>query len=133
MIKGKDERLTFPTPKLLMFMKLTDTHFKEYSTEEECNLFGSAITDIIKLKMKSNVNIKSELIEILKCHCPDTEDRLCEEMHAMWLEKFCNAKIKNLLESMERLNIDKFQKITAKTQNLRDGLLSQHVQISDKK
>ncbi len=46
--KGNHEGLEFPSSKLLMFMKLTDIHFKEYSTEEECNLFGSAITEIVK-------------------------------------------------------------------------------------
>ncbi len=131
--KGMHDGLIFPTPKLLPFMRIIDCYFKEYSTEQDFNLFGPAVTEIIKMKIQNHIEIKAEFTETLHALCPDITEDVCSKMHLLWMQKFCNARIKNLLLAREKIHLSSLQKTTSKTQNLRDGLLAHHVNPNKKK
>ena len=51
----------------------------------------------------------------------------------MWIEKYCNVRMKNVLESQEKLELIQEQKVSSRNQNLRDGLLTEHVKIKGKR
>ena len=65
--------------------------------------------------------------------CTDISCSLCDKLHSFWMERFCNVRIKDYMDAKERLNITKSDKITSRTQNLRDGLLTNHVASSSNK
>jgi len=52
---------------------------------------------------------------------------LLSKIHSEWIEKFCHAKIKDRLSSLELLQVDKDDGITSRTLNLRDKLIVGHV------
>lgn len=46
---GKKEGLIFPSPKFTSFMQMTEHNFKDFSSEEQFQIFGKGLTGIIKL------------------------------------------------------------------------------------
>ena len=131
--KGLGEGLIFPTPKLASFMTTAEDCFKEFSTERQFLNFGKGLIGIIKLQMESHGGIKTEFQETIKSICPEMTNEICDKFHKMWIEKYCNVRIKNFLESQEKLELIQEQKVSSRNQNLRDGLLTDHVKIKGKR
>ena len=83
--------------------------------------------------MLSHSELKEIFIENILAMCTDISCSLCDKLHSFWMEKFCNVRIKDYMDAKERLNITKSDKITSRTQNLRDSLLINHVASSSNK
>ena len=83
--------------------------------------------------MSSHSELKEVFIENIQAMCTDISCSLCDQVHSFWMEKICNVRIKDYMDAKERLNISKSDKITTRTQNLRDGLLTNHVASSSNK
>ena len=131
--KGLKEGMTFPRTSLLPFMRMCDLCFREFSSEENFLKFGKSLPNVIKLQMSSHSELKEVFIENIQAMCTDISCSLCDQVHSFWMGKFCNVRIKDYMDAKERLNISKSDKITTRTQNLRDGLLTNHVASSSNK
>ena len=114
-------------------MRMCDLCFREFSSEENFLKFGKSLPNVIKLQMSSHSELKEVFIENIQAMCTDLSCSLCDQVHSFWMEKFCNVRIKDYMDAKERLNISKSDKITTRTQNLRDGLLTNHVASSSNK
>ena len=112
---------------------MCDLCFREFSSEENFLKFGKSLPNVIKLQMSSHSELKEVFIENIQAMCTDISCSLCDQVHSFWMEKFCNVRIKDYMDAKERLNISKSDKITTRTQNLRDGLLTNHVASSSNK
>ena len=121
----KGEGLTFPKPVLYQFMFKADRLFKELSSDENFKTFGSQMAAIIKLQMKSHL----ELFNLFKTACKtcEVDDDISSHFYNIWMEKYCNVRIKDRLAGKELVEVHESDKISGKTQNLRDGLLTDHV------
>ena len=118
--KGTKGGMKFPSNIFLPFMRLADLTFKECASEQNQSKFGNNIAGIIKLQMKGHLPMKEEFAS--------TEGHRMFQTH-FWMEKLCNARINDtLLIATEKLELNDNKGITSKTQQLRDGLLTQHVQ-----
>ena len=131
--KGLKEGMTFPKSSLLNFMRQSDVCFREFSAEENCLKFGNSVIGVIKLQMSSHMELKNTFIESVQNVCKSMPIDLCEKGHSFWIEKFCNVRMKDLLDARGRLLVASSDKITGRTQNLRDTLLTDHVKPSSSK
>lgn len=126
--KGLHGGMTFPSDILLPFMNLADVTFKELSAEENCQKFGKNITEIIKLQMHAHVGLKCTFYTAVSQTCQDISEDMVDKVYKFWIEKFCNMRIKDtFITAAEKLEISAKDRITSKTQNLRDSLLTDHV------
>ena len=121
--------LTFPTICLQPFMQQCDLLYKESSCEENFLKFGKNIAEVTKVQVKSNVELAKMFEDIvLKELGQNTSKSMVQKIYTLWIEKFLNVRIKDtFLEAKEKLDLKASNKITAKTQNLRCGLLTHHV------
>ena len=49
--------------------------------------------------MENHAEIKHEFQDTVQSICPEITDDLCENFHKLWIDKYCNVRIKNLFES----------------------------------
>ena len=84
---------------------------------------GKLAIDIANLlQMSSNLEIKNLLNDIVFHLIPDDIDFVYFDLlHKIWIEKFSNARIRNIMERFEI--IEKHDSIFLKTSNRRDKLL----------
>lgn len=112
-------------------MKQYDQLFKEYSSEENHTTFGKEVFNILKLKIKSNTILRNCFDEALNFNILinlETYSKLIiDKLYEVWLEKLCNVRIKDRMAAMDLIEVSSSQKLSSKTQNLRDSLLSAHV------
>jgi hypothetical protein len=127
--RERGQWLTFPKSCLILFARKCDILYKEFTNEQNCLQFGKNITEITKMQMQSHLSLQEQFIELLMAQVGEGASKeLMEKMHKLWINKFCNVRIKDtFLVAKEKLDLKKSDKITSKTQNLRDGLLTDHV------
>ena len=123
----------FPRTLLIPFMRMCDLCFCEFSSEENFLKFGKCLLNVIKPQMPSHSEQKGIFIENILAMCTQISCSSCEKVHSFWMERFCYVRNKDYMDAKERLNISKSDKITSRTQNLRDGLLTNHVASSSNK
>lgn len=109
-------------PDFLPFMKLCERALTKYMNSETYMIHGKESIDIAKLQMKSNVEIRDSLKDIVFHLIPDNIDfGNFDLLHSIWTEKFSNMRIKNIMDGLSRLDLH--DKKVLKTRNARDRLL----------
>ena len=129
--KGLYEGMTFPSNSFLPFMRLADVAFKEFTSGENQRKFGNKIAVITKMQMHAHVGLKEEFSTVVTSMNHDVGDEMIDAVFKFWIEKLCNMRIKDtIIVAAEKLELSESKKITSKSQNLRDKLLTKH---TDKK
>ena len=128
---GKHGGLTFPKPAFSDFMMKTDEVFKELSTEDKFRTFGQHLPSIIKLQIKSHLDI-FRLFQSA-CTACDVDEMYQRKFFDIWMEKFCNARINDRIFGKELTEVAENDKISGKTLNLRDELLTSHIKSKKSK
>ena len=125
---NKEKRYIYPNPAFITFMRQSDMLFKDYASEENFVAFGKDIYKVLKCQLKSNKFLRSSFNEgLLLAGITECDNHMLDKLYELWLEKYCNVRIKDRLAAIDLLSVSNDSKITSKTQNLRDQLLSDHV------
>jgi hypothetical protein len=75
----------------------------------------------------NNVGLQDSFVSAAQMCSPDFQTEIALQVFEEWIEKYLNMKLKGRFsDAMERLDNNKSKKLTSKTQNLRDKLLSNH-------
>ena len=130
---GTKTGLTFPKKTFLDFMRTSDTFIREQITDEKFLIYGSNVIAVAKTMVHNNVQLQTLFAEgaALCCNC---DKETIQAIYKAWIEKYLNMKMKGrFTDAIERLDVDKSKRITTKTQNLRDGLYTNHVGSSTNK
>ena len=124
---GTNTGLTFPKPIFLSFMKASDSFIREQFTDEKFDTYGSNIIKVTKTVTENNVELH-KMFEDASLICSKADKKTIQAIYNCWVEKYLNMKMKGRFDdAMERMATSKTKRITTKTQNLRDTLLSNHV------
>ena len=131
---NEDKQFIYPNTLFLPFLRLTDVLFKEFTCEENITLYGKEVFSITKLQMNAHKTLKMNFDEA-SCQIGylDTECYLYVKMYQLWIDKFCNVRTNDRLKSLELIEVADSNQISAKSQNLRDDLLADHVKFKSKK
>ena len=124
---GTNTGLTFPKRTLMPFMRASDTFIRECTTEEKFQIYGRNIIKVTKTMAHNNVGLQDSFVSAAQMCSPDFQTEIALQVFEEWIEKYLNMKLKGRFsDAMERLDNNKSKKLTSKTQNLRDKLLSNH-------
>ena len=63
----------------------------------------------------------------IACAACNLNEQVEKAFYDIWIEKYCNARINDRLFGKDLTEISETDKISGKTQNLRDHLLTSHV------
>jgi hypothetical protein len=112
-------------------MRLADVAFKEFTSGENQRKFGNEIAVIAKMQMHAHVGLKEEFSTVVTSMNHDVGDEMIDAVFKFWIEKLCNMHIKDtIIVAAAKFELSESKKITSKSQNLRDNLLTKH---TDKK
>ena len=119
--------LTFPKKSFMDFMKTSDLFIRQQISEDKFMIYGSNIIDITKTLTQNNMQLQDHFQKaVLSCCRCDRQTIL--DIYKAWIEKYLNMKLKGRFgDAAERLDVAKNNKLSTKTQNLRDKLLTHHV------
>jgi len=125
---GTKTGLTFPKSVFMPFMKTSDMIFRQATTNKQFEMYGKNIIKVVKTLMHNNVELEQEFYSSVASCSPQCEKDISDAIYNEWIEKLVNMKMKGrFMDAMERIDTDKSKKLTTKTQNLRDKLLTNHV------
>ena len=125
---GTNTGLTFPKIAFMDFMRASDRFVRSVLADNNFQLYGNNIVKVAKTLTHSNVDLEEQFYFACNVCCSRCDKDVASTIYTEWIEKLINMKMKGRLESIDRQLTEKSKRITTKTQNLRDNLLSKHVQ-----
>ena len=124
---GTKTGLTFPKRVFMDFMKSSDLFIRQQVTEQNFMTFGHNIIEVTKTLTHNNLELQ-QLFTEAALQCCNCDKDIVLHIYKLWMEKYLNLKMKGrFTDAPERLDTNSTRKITTKTQNLRDILLTHHV------
>ena len=126
---GTKTGLTFPKTIFMAFMKSSDRFIRQSTTDAQYEIYGQNIVKVAKTLTLSNLELQGEFYSAVRVCCSSCDRLTSDQIFNEWMEKFLNMKMKGrFVDAAERLDSAASKKLTTKTQNLRDKLLTHHVQ-----
>ena len=124
---GTKVGLTFPKSEFMPFMRACDRFIRQCTTNTQYEIYGKNIIKVAKTLVLSNLELQKEFHTAMMSCC-SCDQELAHNIYTEWIEKLMNMKMKGrFMDAMDRLDNDASKKLTSKTQNLRNKLLTHHV------
>ena len=121
----------FPDCPFLPFIKSVDQTVKSIANEEGIKHHGKHIIEITTQKVRSNDKLRKSFTDALATKFDSLQglSSAVDAVYAELLRKLCNTRLGEFIDSFRQIQISKSGTATLSGQNLRDSLLSQHVNM----
>ena len=124
---GTKTGLTFPKYEFLTFMRESDKAVRESLSDKNYERYGKNTVQVCKTIVLNDISLEDVFYRAM-ASCTNCSRDVSNEMFAKWMEKYINIKYKGMLcDAKERMDNHSTKRLTTKTQNLRDKLLTHHV------
>lgn len=121
----------FPSQNILPFIKAVDDLVWQIANTDGMKKHGKMIIEVASQHVKSDPNIKKQFEEALLLSF-DTLDPIKEAVTTVYTEflcKLCNTRLAEFMDRFRQIQASQNGLATLSGQNLRDTLLSQHVNL----
>ena len=121
----------FPSQNMISFIKAVDDLVRQIANNDGMKKHGKMIIEVTSLHVKSDPNLK-KLFEQALLLSFDTLDPIREAATAVYTEfsrKLCNTRLAEFMDCFWRIQASQNGLATLSRKNLRDTLLSQHVNL----
>jgi hypothetical protein len=121
----------FPDRPFLPFIKSVDQTVKSVANEEGIKHHGKHIIEITTQKVRSDDKLRKSFTDALATKFDSLQglSSAVDAVYAELLRKLCNTRLGEFMDSFRQIQISKSGTATLSGQNLRDSLLSQHVNM----
>ena len=135
-LKYRDKgHMYFPCVELLPLIKEVDLATKEYTNGESFKKYGSELLTVISNKLVLDTKLLSLYETILREKIPEfseMSDKSVDSVFKEFVRKLCHTRIQEFLDSFKQQSAAHKGLATLAGQNLRDSLLSHHVNLKSK-
>ena len=121
----------FPDLALLPFIKSVDTCVRENTNDIGFKRYGKNLVTVVTEQVQRNELLRKEFDAFVysKVDSAQSADKVIDSVYSEFCRKLCNTRVNEFLDTYrQKLAKDK-GKATLTGQNLRDSLLSQHVNL----
>ena len=121
----------FPDSCFLPFIRSVDQKVKAIANEQGIRQHGKNIIDVATKAVKGDYQLKSIFTDALssKFDCLDGLESAIGAVYDEMLRKLCNTRLSEFMDSFRQMQVSKSGTATLCGQNLRDTLLSEHVNM----
>lgn len=122
----------FPDPLFLPFLKAVDNCILEVTNQQSLEKHGKNLVEVAMTRLKQKTELRERFEQILtqklKISHIDTQAEL-NSVYSELVRKLGHTRIQEFIDSYKQSTASKQGSATLKGQNLRDTLLSQHVNL----
>ena len=121
----------FPDCPFLPFIKSVDETVKSVANEEGIKQHGKHFIEIATQKVRSDNQLRKSFTDALamKFDSLDGLSLAIDAVYAELLRMLCNTRLGEFMDSFNQIQVSKSGTATLSGQNVRDSLLSQHVNM----
>ena len=121
----------FPDRPFLPFIKSVDQMVKSVANEEGIKQHGKHVIEIATRKVRSDDKLRESFSHALATKFDSLQELslAVDAVYAELLRKLCNTRLGEFMDSFRQIQVSKSGTATLSGQNLRDSLLSQHVNM----
>jgi len=133
-LKYRDEGyMYFPCLELLPFLKAVDSQVKEIVNQDNFTKEGSAVLGTISKTLSGNETLKSLFLQTAQQKFPEFDDgSFIDSVYNELVRKLAHTRIQEYLDSFKHKCKAEKGSASICGQNLRDSLLSHHVNLKSK-
>ena len=121
----------FPDEDLIPFIKAVDDKVKRFANNKGVQEHAGNIVQVTTDNVKADMSLKRKFEEFLrkKFDSLDEMSNAMDSVYAEFLRKLCNTRLGEFLDSYKQIQLSKSGSASLSGQNLRDTLLSQHINL----
>ena len=122
----------FPCQEMLPFLTMVDLKTKESANEESFRQHGSELLHVLCNKVEKDTTLWSSFCELLGAKVDEIDHLSLESIDTLFKElvcKLCHTRVQEFLDSFKQNAIAQTGSATLSGVNLRDYLLSHHVNL----
>ena len=135
-LKYRDKgHMYFPCEELLPLVKEVDFATKEYCNPESFKKHSSDLLLVMSNKFVLDMNLCSLFEDVLQVKVPEfseMSDKTVDSVYEEFVRKLCHTRVEEFLNSFKQQSAAHKGLATLAGQNLRDSLLSHHVNLRSK-
>lgn len=131
-LKERDEGgMYFPDKEFIPFLKELDMRVQENTNEETFRRFGHELASVTTNLITCNKELRTMFNEAINRICKDVnvQTKAVDNVYKEYARKLCNTRVNEFLDTQKQLMATSTGKATLSGQNLRDTLLSLHVNL----
>ena len=124
----------FPDLALLLFIRSVDTCVREIANDTGFKRYRKNLVTVVTQQVQQNQLLLEEFEAFLtsKVDCVQSGDKAIVSVYLEFSRKLCNTRVNEFLDTYRQRLATEKGKATLAGQNLRDTLLSQHVNLKPK-
>ena len=125
----------FPDREFLPYLKELDTRVRENANKDMFQCYGQDLVTVTTTSIMHNKELRRRFHQCIlaKSKDADVQSKAVDNVYKEFTRKLCNTRLNEFLESQRLLMVANKGKATLSGQNLRDSLLSQHVNLKSTK
>ena len=131
-LKDRDEGgMYFPDREFLPYLKEVDTLVRENANEDMFQRYGQDLVTVTTTSIMHNKELRGRFNQcyLTKSKDADVQSKAIDNVYKEFTRKLCNTRINEFLDSQRQMLAATKGKATLSGQNLRDSLLSQHINL----
>ena len=135
-LKDRDEGgMYFPDREFLPYLKELDTRVRENANEDMFQHYGQDLVTVTTTSIMHNKELRRKFHQCIlaKSKDADVQSKAVDNVYKEFTRKLCNTRLNEFLDSQRQMMVANKGKATLSGQNLRDSLLSQHVNLKSTK
>jgi hypothetical protein len=132
-LKDRDEGgMYFPDWEFLPYLKELDTRVRENANEDVFQRYGQDLVTVTTTLIMHNKELREQFNQCYlgKSKDGDVQSEAVNNVYNEFTRKLCNTRLNEYLDSHRQMMVANKGKATLSGQNLRDSLLSQHINLT---